>query len=371
MHVNEERIKDNFLELVKLNSPSGKERIVANWLRDKFAQLGLEVEEDNTRHKTGSNTGNIIVRMPGKEAQPTLLLAAHMDVVAEMENAKVIFEDGIFRTDGNTILGADDKAGIVALLEVATVLREEELEHFPLELVFTVCEEIGLMGAKALEKEILQSQLGFIFDSSEPFGCIINQAPSKDRLYYRIVGKAAHAGVCPEEGINAIQIASSAIAKIPQGRIDSKTTCNIGKIVGGGATNIVPDKVEVWGEVRSLDKDAFLAQNALVDECFQQAARDLGGKVDRERTHLYPGFFVSPDSEVVKRGLDALERIGIHGEIASTGGGSDANILNAIGIPAINMGLGAKNPHSRSESIAFVDLCNLASFGLAIARGFS
>lgn len=369
MYVNEERVKANFLNLVKLNSPSGKEKIVADWLRSKFSKLGLEVEEDNSRHKTGSNTGNLIVRIPGKVDQPTLLLAAHMDVVAEMDNVQVIFEDGIFRTDGSTILGADDKAGIVAMLEVATVLMEEKLEHAPLELVFTVCEEVGLVGAKALERELLQSQLGFVFDSSKPFGNIIIQAPYQDCFHYRIMGKAAHAGVCPEAGINAIQLASHAISQLPQGRISPETTTNIGKIEGGVATNIVPDKVEVWGEVRSMNKDALVAQNALVDECFQQAATEFGGKVECQRTHVFSGFSLSPDSQVVKKGLDALRSIGIDGELASTGGGSDANILNAIGIPAINIGLGCKGSHSTTESIAFADLCNLASFGLALARG--
>lgn len=369
MSISEERIKANFLELVKLNSPSRKEKVVAQWLRAKFSQLGLSVEEDDSMPETHSNTGNLIVRIPGKQAEPTLLMSAHMDVVAPMENPKVIFEDGIFRTDGNTILGADDKAGIVALLEVATVLIEKKIEHAPLELVFTVCEEVGLVGAKALNLALLQSRMGFVFDSSKPFGNIITQAPSNVRFYCRVEGKAAHAGVCPEAGVNAIQIASRAIAQLPVGRISPETTCNIGKIAGGGATNIVPDFVEVWGGVRSLDQAALEAQNDLIEECFQKSARELGGKVESEFTHSYSGFSLAPESEVVKRGMEAMARMGVDGQIASTGGGSDANVFNAIGIPAINIGIGCQGSHSTKEQIAFADLCNLASFGLAVARG--
>lgn len=367
MPINEQRVEKRFLQLVKLNSPSKREGAVASWLKDEFAKLGLAVAEDDSAKVTGSESGNLIVRLPGEG--PALLFGAHMDVVAEMEQVKVRYQDGIFRTDGSTILGADDKAGIVAIVEAVTTLVEDELPHRPLELVFTTCEEIGLFGAKALAKEDLKAQYGFIFDSGKPTAHIVTSAPSQDEHYFKLIGKAAHAGDAPEKGISAIQMAAEAIAQMPLGRLSPITTANIGKIAGGSATNIVPEVVEVWGEARSFHEEELVAQSDLMAECFQKAAAKFGGKVECKRNRAFTGFSIALKDPVVQLALEAVHKISLDAQLVSSGGGSDANVLNLLGIPTVNLGVGMEGAHTKEESVALSDLVAAARLALALATG--
>lgn len=367
MQIDPQRLKENFIDLVKLNSPSGQEKIVSDWLKIKFSQLGLTVKEDESRSQTGSDSGNIIVRIPGTLPGDPIFMAAHLDVVAEMDNPTIIFENDTFCTDGTTILGADDKAGVAALLELATVLVTKQIPHLSLELVFTVCEEIGLLGAKALDLKLLSAKQGFVFDSSKPFGSIITQSPYKENFRCIVQGKAAHAGIRPEAGVNAVQVAARAIDQMPQGRLSPATTCNLGGISGGSATNIVPDKVEVWGEVRSLEPEELAAQKEKVNESFQKAAASFGGKVECSWEERYSGFKLADDAEVVKKAQEAMAAIGTEGVLMATGGGSDANVFNGRGLETVNFGIGCENSHSPQETITLTDLCGLAKLGLALA----
>ena len=367
MPIDEERIAARFLELVGFNSPSKREGVVARWLEAEFKKLGLTVQEDESASETGSDTGNLIVRLPGEG--PALLFAAHMDVVEEMEGVEVREAHGSFRTDGSTILGADDKAGIVAILEAVTALVEDELPHRPLELVFTTCEEIGLCGVRALDKDKLAAEYGFVFDSGKPTAHIITSSPSQDEHYYKIQGKAAHAGVAPEQGINAISMAAWAIAQLPIGRLSPTTTANIGKITGGTATNIVPDLVEVWGEVRSFFQDELAEQSQLMEESFQRAAAKFGGKVEGKCTRAFTGYSIPLKDPVVQLALEAVHNIGVDPQLVSSGGGSDANVLNDFGIPTVNLGVGMEGAHTKEESVELVDLTLAAQLALALATG--
>lgn len=367
MAIEQARMEQRFLELVKLNSPSREERPVVEWLKQEFQKLGLEPWEDESSKETGANCGNLIVEIPGEG--PQLLFSAHLDVVAPMENVKVSYEDGVFRTDGTTILGADDKAGLVVILEAITALVEDELPHCPLKLIFTTCEEIGLLGAKALPREVAAADFGFVFDSGKPAAHIITSSPSQDEHFYRIHGKAAHAGVAPENGISAIEIAALAISKLELGRLNHATTANIGKINGGSATNIVPDEVEVAGEVRSFSEEELKDQSEKMAQAFQEAASKYGGRVEAEITRSFTGFNLTPQAEVVKRALAASKKIGSDPVLISSGGGSDANVYNTLGIPTVNLGVGMEGAHTKEETVAIADLLTAANLALVLAQG--
>ncbi len=367
MPINEARIKERFLHLTALNSPSKREGPVASWLKEQFSQLGLAAQEDESGKRTGSESGNIVVRIPGRG--PALLFGAHMDVVSDMALAQVRLEDGSFKTDGKTILGADDKAGLVAILEAVTALTEEKLSHRPLELVFTTCEEIGLCGSNALRRDDLKAQCGFIFDSGNQPSEIIINAPSQDEHYYKVIGKAAHAGSAPEEGIDAIRLAAWAISQMPLGRLSASTTANIGKIAGGSATNIVADLTEVWGEARSFLEEELSEQSQRMRECFRQAAAKFGGQVEAKLKRSFTGFKLSHRELVVQLAQQAVHKIGLRPQLVSSGGGSDANVLNQLGLPTVNLGVGVQKPHTKEETLALADLTAASRLALALATG--
>ena len=251
--VNKERLAETFKALVEIDSVSKEESNISNKIKELLESMGARTFVDGAGHESGSDTGNLIARLEGNTPAPPLLLNAHMDTVEPGRGVTVVFKDGLFTSDGDTILGADDKSAIAIILEAVRVLQENDLPYGPLELVFTICEEIGLLGAKNLDFSRITATYGFALDATDTEG-IVTRAPSANRLEFKVHGKDAHAGAAPEKGINAISLASKAIAKLEMGRIDDETTCNIGVIEGGTATNIVPNLVTVKGEVRSHDE---------------------------------------------------------------------------------------------------------------------
>ena len=248
------RLAETFKFLVQIDSVSKEEGVIANEIKKMLESMGAETFVDNAGDKIGGNSGNLIAKFKGNTQAPPLLLNAHMDTVEPGRGVKAVLENGTFTSDGTTILGADDKSAIAILLETLTILKENDLQYGPLELVFTVCEEIGLQGAKHLDLSAVTAKYGFALDATDTEG-IVTRAPSANHLEFTVHGKDAHAGAAPEKGINAISLASIAIAKLELGRIDRETTCNIGIIEGGIATNIVPNLVKVKGEVRSHDDE--------------------------------------------------------------------------------------------------------------------
>src|SRR5918992_4768604 len=258
--INEERIKNLLLELVQIDSVSREERDVAERIKQICEELGAEVEIDDAGQKVGGNSGNVIARFPGtiSGAEP-IMMSAHMDTVVPGEGVKPIVEGDIIRTDGTTVLGGDDKSGCAVIIETIRCLQEQNIPHAPIEAVFSICEEVGLLGAKHVDVSRLKAKYGIVFDSDDP-GFLFTKGPSANHFEFKIYGLESHAGVAPEQGISAIKIAAEAIAKMKLGRIDDETTANIGVIQGGEATNIITNFVLLKGEARSHDEDKLNKQ---------------------------------------------------------------------------------------------------------------
>jgi len=347
MPINRERFLADFLELVRIPSPSGREREVAQAVKAKILAMGLTVLEDEAGKGFGGEQGNLIVKVPGNlEGVPPILLNAHLDTVLPCENVNPIVEGDKVRSDGRTILGADNKAGVCVLLELLRVLNEDGIQHGPLEIVFTVAEETGLHGAKHLDYSLISAEIGFVLDSGPPVNKVIVQAPSQKNLRAIVRGKSAHAGVSPEKGINAIQLAARAIASMRLGRIDQETTANIGVIRGGLATNIVPEEVEILGEARSHDPKKLEEQIAHMVSLIEKEAQKGGGKAEIEVTDVYRSFRITEDDLPSKVLKAALAKMGLKPQWEATGGGSDANIFNEHGIKCVLICCGEESPHS-------------------------
>ena len=371
--VNKERLLKIFLSLVRQDSPSLKERTVANKIKQILTEYKIEVFEDDTADKISGESGNIICRLPSNVGAyerddtfkdnsyvPGIMFSAHMDTVTPCSGKNIIVNEDkdIIYTDGKTILGGDDVAGISSIIEAFISLKEMDAPHGDLWGVFTVAEEIGLLGSRHidLEKTGINAKYCYVLDSGGPIGTCDIQGPAQNMIKLRFRGKAAHAGLEPEKGINAIVTASEAIASFPQGRIDEETTCNVGIISGGTATNIVCDNVAVEAEVRSCSEDKL---RNITDEILQKAAEACskrGGEVSMETSLAYPAFKISVDSEILKNFSKACSQLGINPVFEKTGGGSDTNFYNAKGITAVNLSVGMDKVHTVSECIKISDL---------------
>ncbi len=356
ININRERLLDSLLSFVRLPGPSLKEKAVSDKVLSELASLNVPATLDQAGSKVGGTTGNVIGRLePSRPDFDWILLAAHMDTVAQ-SGVEPVVDGDIVSSPGDTILGADDRAAVAAILEAVRAVLEANALHLGVELIFTIGEETGLLGSKSLDIQTLRSHMAFVVDSSGPPGRIITSAPFHNRITWKIHGKAAHAGVAPESGINAIQAASLGIARMNLGRIDEQTTCNLGVIHGGKATNIVCDYVEIKGEVRSRDKKKLAQQTSHLIDAMRQGAESVGARVTEDVVLEYEGFDLAEDHPVVAAAVRACNRCGLVPELAASGGGSDANVLNAKGIPAVNLAVGYVNPHSADERIAIADL---------------
>jgi len=354
--INQDRLVSTFLELVQIDSPSGQEEEIARHLMAELRSLGLKVEHDTT--------GNVIGRLAG-EGQP-VLLSAHIDTVGPGQGVKPVITNGMITSDGTTILGGDDKSGVAAILEVLRVLVEQDVPHPPLEVALTVSEEIGLIGAKGLDLATFRAKEGIVLDSGGEIGAIVVTAPSQDKIRAVVHGKTAHAGVEPEKGINAIVVAAEAIAAMPLGRIDEETTANVGRIQGGTATNIVPDRVEIAGEARSHDERKLQAQVQAMTTALTKAAERHGATVEIDIQRSYSTFKLSEEDPIVQRATAAARTLSLTPLLVPSGGGSDANVFNAAGIATINISTGMEKVHTTEERIAVADVVQCAEFLLAI-----
>ncbi|NLM04850.1 MAG: M20/M25/M40 family metallo-hydrolase [Clostridiales bacterium] len=369
--INEERIVADFLELVQIDSHSGEEAKVVEALIPKLEEMGLEVMVDNAGEKVGGQTGNIIAKLKGTTDGEPILFCSHMDTVKPGQGVRPIVKNGTIYSDGTTVLGADNKAGIAAILEGIRVIKENNIPHGDIEVAFTIWEEGGLLGAKNLDYSQINSKYAFILDSGKSPGEIITKGPAQDMIIAKITGKLAHAGVVPEEGISAIMIAARAIDNMKLLRIDEETTANVGQIKGGGATNIVPASVEVHAEARSLDEAKLDAQTAHMTEAFEKAAADFGGSVEMKIERMYPPFKIEDDEEIIVKLKEAFKNMGIEAYTTSTGGGSDTNIFNGNGIKAVNLGIGARAVHTFEEYIHIKDLVDSAKMVSEIIKVFA
>jgi tripeptide aminopeptidase len=365
--VNHERLLNEFLELVQIDSETKYETEIAKVLKQKFTELGVEVFEDDTTAVTGHGAGNLICTLAAtKEGVDPIYFTSHMDTVVPAKGVKPSIQDGYVVTDGTTILGADDKAGLAVMLEVVRVLKEQNIAHGMIQFIITVGEESGLVGAKALDSSLLKAKYGYALDSDGLVGNVVVAAPTQAKVKAVIYGKTAHAGVAPEKGVSAITIAAKSIARMPLGRIDFETTANIGRFEGGTQTNIVCDRVDILAEARSLIPEKMQTQVGKMKDAFETVASEMGGRAEVEIEVMYPGFKFGEGDQVVEIARKAAAAIGRSCELQHSGGGSDANVIAGFNIPTVNLAVGYEEIHTTNERMPIEELNKLAEMTLAI-----
>jgi len=375
MTINHERLAAVFTTLCEIDSPSKQEGRVAAFLKSLFLDMGAEVFEDDSAAKTGSDCGNLFVRFPdgGLERDP-VFFNCHMDTVLPAVGVKVRREGEIFTSAGDTVLGSDDKAGIAALIEVMCTLQEKNIPYGPVEFVFTTCEEVGLLGVKALDPLNIKAKMGYALDSSG-INRVVVGAPAANRITIEIKGIAAHAGLSPEKGISAIHLAAKAIARLTLGKLDSQSTANLGVINGGTASNIIPEYVQIQGEVRSHRVELLEEYTENIRSVFQQEVEswhDPGGEVTgRPSLNFtiiddYPVLKLDRESDVIQRVEAAAAELGRKLDYVLAGGGSDANIFNSYNIECAILSTGMDKVHSTQETIRLSDMTLTAELIMAI-----
>jgi tripeptide aminopeptidase len=377
--INKDRLADTFKFLVEIDSVSGEEREISQEIQKIWGSLGAETFTDGAGEKIDGNAGNLIAWFPGNKVVEPMLLNAHMDTVEPGRGIRPQFENGIFTSRGDTILGADDKSAVAVLIEVMRVLKEEGTDHGPLEIVLTVAEEVGLKGAKNLDFSRIRSRFGYALDSSDTEGIVV-RAPGANRIEFRIHGKDAHAGAAPEKGINAIMLAAEALTGLEIGRIDRETTCNIGVIEGGKAINIVPSLVIVKGEARSHDRAKLDRTTETMIAAFEKAVGDYrdqhkGDFSENEGPRLevvvendFLSTHIPEDHRVVQLAARAAGNLGRGMRAKPTGGGADANVFFQKGIFVGVLGTGMRDMHTVRESVALEDMVKAAALLLEIIR---
>ena len=365
---------DLFLELCTLPSPPGEERAVADTVKRYLAQLGVVAEEDDAATRIGSTAGNLLARLPGSDGGGTpLLLCAHLDTVPLAGALEpYVDEEGIVRNAGGTILGADDKAAVAVMLEAARRIVADGLPHAGVELLFTPMEEVGLQGARAFDPGALEARVGFVYDQAAPIGEIVLGAPYARTIEARFRGRAAHAGMYPEDGRSAIQAAARAIADLRLGRVDESSSANVGLIEGGTARNVVPEWCLLQAEARSHDPAALSVLVREMLETLAYAAAVSDCTVETRVSDQYAGYRFRPDDLAVRIARDALERAGFEPRERLSGGAADANVFNEAGLPCVNLANGMAEIHTPDEHIAVADLEAMVDVTLGLveaARG--
>jgi tripeptide aminopeptidase len=360
-----------FLELAALPSPSGEERAVADRVLDYLQALGLEADEDAAGSQIGSSMGNILCRLAptnGTGGTP-LFLCAHLDTVPpEAPIEPIVGEDEFVRNGAGTILGADNKAAVAVMLEAAARVLEDRRPHPGLELLFTPMEEVGLRGAAAFDAERLEARAGYVYDHAGPVGEVILGAPYQRKLDVQFHGRAAHAGMYPEEGRSAIAAAARAIADLRLGRLDAETTANVGQIEGGTARNVVPEHCRFVAEARSHDerKLADVVQEMLETVTFAATLAEC--EVESQVEGSARGYRFRRDDLPVRIAADALERSGRGPSYILSGGGADANVFNERGLQCVNLANGMTDIHTPDERIAVADLEAMVDVTLALVE---
>nr|NJM00914.1 M20/M25/M40 family metallo-hydrolase [Desulfobacula sp.] len=370
--INSQRLAQRFTTLCEIDSLSRRERDVAVEIEKILTAMGARVCYDSAKEKVRGNCSNLVAKFKGTVAVPPLFLSGHMDTVGPGEGIRVRFDNGVFRSEGTTILGSDDKSALAIILEVMETVLENKIDYPPVEVIFTVCEEIGLLGAKHFDYSLMESKFGYILDSTDTEG-IVTRAPAANKIRVRIHGKAAHAGAAPEKGVNAILIAARAISKLQLGRLDPETTCNIGTIKGGVATNIVPELVEIHGEARSHDVEKLKAVTRTMIRAFEDAALEFKTSEVTPRVEIlvdddFPLTHIPEDHEVIRLARKAASNLGIPMAGKTIGGGADANIFFSRGIMAGVLGTGMTDVHTLNESIRLSDMENSARLILEILK---
>lgn len=367
--VNKERLVANFKTMCEINAPALAERPCIDWGLDYLRGLGFSPREDNAGDKIGGNAGNIICEVPGKlSSAPRIFLSAHWDTVEPTEGLTIIEDDGVLKSDGTTILGADDKGGMAPILEAVQSLQEAGEEHGDIVLLLTVAEEIGLKGAAACDVSDLGLDYGYVLDTGPPVGSFVNRTAYHDSIQVRIVGRPAHAGKFPEQGINAIMVAADALSNMKMGRIGPETTSNFGIISGGTGVNVVCPFVDLKGEVRSTSLSDLEQQVDHMTSAFQRAGEQWGAEVQIVHDRHYSAYEIDAEHRCVAAAQRAASTLGFDGKLRTTLGGSDANVFNQKGVPSIVVATGMKDIHTHQEHIAIEDMVKTTELTIELIR---
>ena len=374
--IDEKRIADFFAELVSIDSPSLEEREMADTLKAKFAEIGVNFTEDHTQEQTGSNAGNLFARIPGSIDGAPVLFAAHMDTVEPAKGKKAVFhDDGTVTSDGTTVLGADDLAGVTAIYEAVRHITEAGAPHSPIEILISTGEELYCKGANAFDYSQVQAKEAYVLDLSGAIGAAAYAAPTLVSFKAEIQGKAAHAGFHPEDGINSIQAAAravaqllqatyeamrQAVAQLPQGHMAESTTANIGKIGGGSGTNIVSESCLVEGEIRSLNHETAMELLATYQKTFQQEADAIGAKLVWEEKLNIHAYETPLTGVAAKHYESAVAKEGLTAAFEKTFGGSDNNVFAQHGIEGLVIATSMNQVHSCAEYTKIPEIAQVA-----------
>ena len=353
-----QRMLDEFLELVQIPVQSKDERRICDVLKEKLTALGLDVHEDDPVLALGGNTGNVIARLKGDPQVPAVLLSAHMDRVKNPGKIIPVVDENekLIRSDGTSILAADDVSGICAILDALRRVIRDKTPHGDIEVAFSACEEIGVQGSKHFNFSDFKAKQAYVIDCPGRIGKIVNQAPAKYKITATVKGIKAHAGNEPEKGLNAIKVAACALAEMPEGRISPAVTSNFGMIQGGSGTNVVCDKCVITGEARGTDETALEEYLLRVKEIFAKTATRFNTEIEVDIKLLYHTFYVDPSDSVLKTLLQAFKSEGIDGFCQKGGGGSDGNHFNWNGIKSVVIALGYSKNHTNAEQIYYEDM---------------
>ncbi len=367
--VNQPRLLETFLALLRFNTPSRSEKPASNFCADYLCNLGFDVTFDDTGEKVGGNVGNLFAFKPGTDPSAApIFFSSHLDTVEATPNMEISVIDGVVRSVSDTILGSDDKSGVAPILEAMTLLAESGEPHGDIQVILSICEEIGLVGAKHVDPFRIKARYGFVLDSGPPIGSVTISAPSQNSLFIRIEGKASHAGAAPEAGVSAIRAAANAIAKMTQGRIDSETTANVGTIEGGTARNIVPALAFVVAEARSLNNEKLEAQTRHMVETFDRESAAIGARAFVEVIEEYKTYRLAETDPPVRIARNAADACGFPFATRESGGGSDANIFNGFGVPTVVLACGMQAIHTHGEFCHISDLVKDAQWVVEIVR---
>jgi tripeptide aminopeptidase len=362
------RLADRFIEMCRVNTPARREAELVGLVQARLERLGLECVRDEANAATGGDSGNLIATLPATAEALPLFFSCHFDTVEPNPGLKVVMEDGLIRSDGSTILGADDKAGMAPLLEAIEYLVTSGEPHGLIQLVLTVSEEVGLLGAHNLDRSLVRARHGYVLDTGPPVGSIVYTAPTQDTLEIAIEGRPAHAGFEPERGISAIEIAADAIVHMHLGRIDHETTANVGIIQGGSATNVVCPHVTMWAEARSRNPEKLRFQVEHMRFALTNSAAARGGRVQVKVMRQYETYRLEPSDSVIVLASEAAARLGLEVKLREAGGGSDANVFNTYGWQTCVLGTGMRNIHTHEECVHVDDLVRLAEWVVEICR---
>jgi len=369
--MDKQRLLDGFFELVEIYSPSRHEGKVAAYLQGQLEGIGFTTTIDGSAAVTGSDTGNLIARLEGT-APGRVVLAAHMDCVEPCLGIEPVVADGIVRPAGATILSADDKAGVAAVLEAVRSVIEAGVPRPEIVVVMTTGEELCLLGAKELPEELFADGVPcFVFDAGGAPGTIVLAAPTHYGFHAEFKGKPVHAGVEPEAGRSAIQMAAAAIAAMPLGRLDECTTANVGQIEGGSAVNVVPERCVVIGECRSLKEERVEAVKAQISDALDEAAARFRGSVEVSWELDYPAMGYAEDDPFVTGLIEVIRQAGLEPALTVSGGGADTNVIAKKGARAITLGVGMAGFHSLEEHIAVQDLEDSARLIQALIAAYT